>query len=71
MNFILRFTLLALLVAGFALPAHAYLDPGSGSMILQVIAGGVAGAVVAFKMFWHRIYAFFAGTKTQHDEPPV
>jgi len=71
MNFILRLAVLTLLVAGFALPAQAYLDPGSGSMILQVIAGGVAGALVAFKMFWHRIRAFFVGNKAQHDEPPV
>lgn len=35
-----------------------YLDPGTGSMILQVILGGVAGAAVAAKMFWHRIIAF-------------
>ena len=35
-----------------------YLDPGTGSMILQVILGGVAGAAVAVKVFWHRIIAF-------------
>lgn len=35
-----------------------YLDPGTGSMLLQVILGGVAGAAVAVKMFWHRIIAF-------------
>lgn len=35
-----------------------YIDPGTGSMLLQVILGGVAGAAVAVKMFWHRIIAF-------------
>ena len=34
---------------------HAYLDPGSGSMLLQLIAGGVAGFVVAGKMYWGRL----------------
>jgi hypothetical protein len=36
----------------------AYIDPGTGSMILQVILGGAAGLAVAVKMFWHRIVAF-------------
>ncbi len=50
----------ALGVLGFvAFPAHAYLDPASGSMLLQMIVGGVAGAALAIKMFWHRILGFF------------
>jgi hypothetical protein len=39
----------------FASSAHAYLDPGSGSMVLQVILGGVVGLLMAIKIFWHRI----------------
>ena len=38
--------------------AHAYLDPGSGSMLLQVILGGVAGLLVAGKLFWAQILDF-------------
>ena len=37
----------------------AYLDPGSGSMILQVILGGLAAAAVFLKMFWHRMLVAF------------
>jgi hypothetical protein len=36
-------------------PACAYLDPGTGSMLLQVILGGVAAVGVALKLFWHKI----------------
>jgi hypothetical protein len=36
-------------------PAFAYLDPGTGSMLLQVILGGVAAVGVALKLFWHKI----------------
>jgi hypothetical protein len=36
----------------------AYLDPGSGSMILQAILGGVAGLAVALKMFGRRMVSF-------------
>jgi hypothetical protein len=35
--------------------AWAYLDPGSGSMLLQVILGGVAAVGVAAKLYWHRL----------------
>ena len=33
----------------------AYLDPGSGSMILQIIAGGLAAVAVTAKLYWNRI----------------
>ena len=33
----------------------AYLDPGSGSMMLQVIAGGLAAAAVTIKVYWRRL----------------
>jgi hypothetical protein len=36
-------------------PAYAYLDPGTGSMLLQVILGGVAAVAVALKLFWYKI----------------
>jgi hypothetical protein len=35
--------------------AHAYLDPGTGSMILQVLLGGVAGVALAGKLYWQRL----------------
>lgn len=47
--------LIVLLLALVAEPAFAYLDPGTGSMLLQVILGGVAAVGVALKLFWHKI----------------
>ncbi len=38
-----------------ARPAHAYLDPTTGGLLLQVILGGLAGVALALKLFWHRI----------------
>ena len=35
--------------------AHAYLDPGSGSMLVQLLIAGIAGAGVGLKFFWRRI----------------
>ena len=36
-------------------PAYAYVDPGSGGMIVQLLLGGVAGVAVLLKLFWHRL----------------
>ena len=53
----------------FTGPAYAYLDPGTGSMILSTILGGVAGLLVAWKLLWHRIRdAFGFGKKTEKKE---
>lgn len=35
----------------------SYLDPASGSMVLSVIAGGIAGMAVFFKAFGRRIWS--------------
>jgi hypothetical protein len=45
----------------------AYLDPGSGSLILQVLLGGVATAAVAAKLWWGRVLKVLRIRKT--DEP--
>jgi hypothetical protein len=44
----------------------AYLDPGSGSMILQILAGGVAAVAVTAKLYWNRVLRFLHIRK---DEP--
>jgi hypothetical protein len=60
------------LVAGHAAPAHAYLDPGTGSMILQLILGGVAGAMVIGKLYWQRVKAVFGFSSSEStDELPA
>jgi hypothetical protein len=49
---------MALMVLGMsASSAHAYLDPGTGSIILQVLLGGIAGMAVAIKLYWHKFLA--------------
>ena len=45
----------------------AYLDPGSGSMLLQMLLGGIAGVAVSIKMFGKRLLRFF--TFWKRDEP--
>ena len=40
-------------------PAEAYLDPGAGSILLQVLLGGFAAAGVFVKLFWQTLSAPF------------
>jgi hypothetical protein len=37
---------------------QAYLDPGSGSMALQLILGGAVAALAAVKLYWDRVKMF-------------
>ena len=39
--------------------AHAYIDPGSSSFIVQMLIGAAAGAALAVATFWRRIMSFF------------
>ena len=52
-------------------PAHAYIDPATGSYVLQVLIAGFLGALLAIKMFWHRILLFFQNltSRSKADEP--
>lgn len=44
-----------------------YIDPGSGSFILQVVVGTLLGASVAVKMYWARLRAFFGSRSDRND----
>jgi len=47
--------------------AHAYLDPGTGSYILQMVIAGLLGAAFAVKLFWLRIKRFVSGIFSRGD----
>lgn len=40
----------------------AYLDPGSGSFVIQLLFGAVVGGLVVMKAYWSKIRAFFNKT---------
>ena len=52
--------LLFLLIAFFSQTnfAYAYLDPGSGSIILQAILGFIAAAVATLSFYWSKFKLF-------------
>ena len=43
------------LLAFVAAPAHAYIDPGTGSAILQGILAALAAIALTAKLYWHRL----------------
>ncbi len=45
----------------------AYLDPGSGSIILQVLVGGAAAAAVTAKLYWSRLMKFLRIRKDEEQ----
>ena len=52
-------------------PAHAYLDPGAGSMLLQGLIAVVAAGVTAISVFYERIklkIAQWLGTTRKRPE---
>lgn len=59
---------IVLILALVAQPAWAYLDPGTGSMLLQVILGGIAAVGVAIKLGWHKIRAALGFAKKSEPE---
>ncbi len=47
--------------------AHAYLDPGTGSIIVQAIVAGIVGIATVTRLYWNRIRTFLSGTGDQSD----
>ncbi len=41
-------------------PAHAYVDPGSGSILLQLVLASLFGAAFGLRLFWGSVKGFFA-----------
>jgi hypothetical protein len=48
--------------------AAAYLDPGTGSILLQGILALIAGAAFTLKLYWTKVKSFFAHEKAEPDQ---
>ncbi len=54
---------LAVVLALFVLipsSAQAYIDPGTGSYLIQAAVAALAGGLMTLKLQWHRVRSFFA-----------
>ena len=48
----------------------AYLDAGSGSLIVQLLVGGFAAFAVAAKLYWRRMLSFLRIRRADDPERP-
>ena len=46
----------------------AYLDPGTGSMLVQLLVGGVAAAGVVARLYWGRLLRLL---RIRKDKPEL
>lgn len=56
--------------------AWAYLDPGTGSLLLQAAAASIFAGILTIKLYWQRLTALFASRGKQPageltDAPPA
>ena len=51
--------------------SFAYIDPGSGSMLLQVLIASILGILTVIKIYWARLKSGFSrnSEKTNSEEP--
>jgi len=48
-----------------------YIDPGTGSIILQAVVAGVAGVSLFIKFGWRRLLRFFGIKKGDKKDPGI
>lgn len=65
-----RWALLGVVAVLVPTEAHAYIDPGTGSYVVQAIVAAVAGGAMALRMYWDRVKAFLRGGASEDDAPP-
>ena len=51
--------------------AYAYLDPGTGSFLLQMLIAGALGAYLYIKLAWYKTKMFFVGLFGGNQEDPT
>ena len=66
-NLLLSLTI-ATVFASLSPPTYAYLDPGTGSIILQGVIAAIATVGFTAKIYWQRIKAFFQGESGQEKK---
>lgn len=44
-----------LAIALLAAPAHAYIDPGAGGLLIQALLGGLATVAFVISRYWHQL----------------
>lgn len=59
--------LVSLFMLSMSMPAMAYLDPGTGSMIISAIVGLFATCALAIKTYWYKLLRLFKGKPVEQE----
>ena len=60
--------LLLLFSLSAAFNAYGYIDPGTGSLIIQSIIGAIAAIGVTLKIYWHKLRLVFSKRRASAEE---
>lgn len=63
-----KLLLVAIFGVVFMQPAYAYLDPGTGSCVIQVLIAVFAGFIVSLKLFWNNVKTFWKSIFSKEKE---
>jgi len=63
--------LLNIYCSSLVLSILGYIDPGTGSIIIQAIVAAVVGIGIALKLFWHRILKFLGIRKSTNSDNSI
>ena len=62
-----KFLFLIFGLISYTSPAYAYLDPGTGSMLVQGLIGGIAVVMSFLSIYWQKVKAFFSKKESDTD----
>ena len=48
--------------------AYAYLDPGTGSILIQGIIAAIAGGLFTIRMYWQKVKDFFNKDSSSNED---
>ena len=61
-------SIVAIAIISFAQNAYAYLDPGTGSIILQGLIAGIAGGLITIRLYWAKFKSLFKFKKSEKED---
>ena len=63
----LKFLCLIIGLISYTSPAYAYLDPGTGSILLTGLIAGLAAIISFLSIYWQKVKAFFVKQEPDTD----
>ena len=63
----LKFLCLIIGLISYTSPAYAYLDPGTGSILLTGLIAGLAAIISFLSIYWQKVKSFFIKKEPDTD----